>query len=162
MDRNRLVAANNVDTTPDKATAGGAPPRSADAPSVKFKFTRRAPQRRVGWAAAAILLWTGPSGALFAQDEPVAAAPVPLKQVGVSVTKRGGVELHVADMPLADVLQLLSLEGKRNIIASPNVTGSVTANLYDVTFDEALGAILTANGAGYRKIGHFTYVYTNE
>ena len=161
MDRNRLVAANNVHTTPGKATHGGVPPRSTRAPSVKFKFTR-APQRRAVWAAAVILLWTGPSGALVAQDEPVAAEPVPLKQVGVSVTKRGGVELHVADMPLADVLQLLSLEGKRNIIASPNVTGSVTANLYYVTFDEALGAILTANGAGYRKIGHFTYVYTND
>lgn len=80
----------------------------------------------------------------------------------LAVTDRGTVRMHVADMPLADVLQLLSLESRRNIVASPNVTGSVTANLYDVSFVEALEAILMSNGAGYRTIGNFVYVYTNE
>ena len=80
----------------------------------------------------------------------------------ITVTPRGTVRMHVADVPLSTVLHLLSLEGQRNIIASPNVKGTVTANLYDVTFDDALQAILVSNGAGYRVAGNFIYVYTNK
>lgn len=80
----------------------------------------------------------------------------------IAVTDRGGVRMHVADMPLSSVLHLLSLQAHRNIIASPGVKGVVTANLYDATFDEALRAILTSNGAGYRIEGDFIYVYTDE
>lgn len=79
----------------------------------------------------------------------------------VSVTDRGTVEMHVANLPVSTVLQLLSLEGQRNIIASPNVKGTVTANLYGATFEEALDAVLVMNDAGYRRAGNFIYVYTN-
>jgi len=98
----------------------------------------------------------------LAQDDESGSPADPVKPEGVCVTDRGTVEIHVADLPLSDVLQLLSLEGKRNIITSPDVSGAVTANLYDVTFEEALTAILTANGAGYRTIGNFIYVYTTD
>ncbi len=77
------------------------------------------------------------------------------------MTERGTVEMHVADLPVATVLQLLSVEGQRNIIASPNVKGTVTANLYGATFEEALDAVLVMNDAGYRRVGNFIYVYTN-
>jgi type IV pilus assembly protein PilQ len=79
----------------------------------------------------------------------------------VKLTDDGRVELHVAEMPLAQVLQMLSLKGRRNIIASPAVEGAVTADLYGVEFEEALEAILVANGAGYRKTGSFIFVYTD-
>jgi len=69
--------------------------------------------------------------------------------------------MHVADLPLSTALHLLSLEGNRNIVISPNVKGTVTANLYDATFEEALHAILAANGAGFRTVGNFIYVHTN-
>jgi len=78
----------------------------------------------------------------------------------VSVTSRGTLELHVADMPLATVLEILSIEGKRNIVTSPKVKGTVTANLYDVTFEEALDAILAPNDAAFRTAGKFYYVST--
>jgi type IV pilus assembly protein PilQ len=100
--------------------------------------------------------------AAFAADgpaaEPLSAGP----PAGVSVTERGTVEMHVADLPLSSVLQLLSLEGKRNIVTSPNVKGTVTANLYGVSFEEALDAILVSNGAGYRVRDNFVYVYTTD
>ena len=90
--------------------------------------------------------------------------PLRLKPAGpppeVKVTDRGTVRMHVADVELSTVLHLLSLEGQRNIVASPAVTGTVTANLYDVTFEEALEAVLIPNGAGYRVDGKFVYVYT--
>lgn len=80
----------------------------------------------------------------------------------VRVTEAGAVELHVAELPLATVLQLLSLESRRNIIATPEVSGTVTASLYDVSFEDALEAILHANSAGFIKSGRFIYVYTQE
>lgn len=101
---------------------------------------------------------------VLGQKEDPASLTTPGSQVPreVTVTERGTVRLHVADLPLSTVLHLLSLEGERNIIASPGVTGSVTANLYDVSFEEALKAILVTNGAGYRIEGNFIYVHTFE
>ncbi len=111
----------------------------------------------VSMAASAIT----PETAL-AQDEPPNEALSAGLPAEVSVTNRGTVEMHVSELPLSDVLQLLSLEGQRNIVTSPNVNGTVTANLYDVSFEEALEAILVANGAGYRFSDNFVYIYTNE
>ena len=107
------------------------------------------------------ILWLGAAGAAAEDQSPPLAAQPP-DSTRVSVSDRGTVELHVAGIPLADVLQLLSLEGQRNIIASPNVKGTVTAHLYDATFEDALTAILTPVAAGYRKSGKFIYVYTND
>jgi type IV pilus assembly protein PilQ len=78
----------------------------------------------------------------------------------VAVTDTGNVEIHVNDASLVEVLRMLSLQSQRNIIASKEVGGKVTANLYGVTVREALDAILHANGYAYREKGNFIYVYT--
>jgi type IV pilus assembly protein PilQ len=78
----------------------------------------------------------------------------------VSVDDTGTVEIHVNDANLVEVLRMLSLQSQRNIIASKEVNGKVTANLYGVTVREALDAILHANGYAYREKGNFIYVYT--
>lgn len=72
------------------------------------------------------------------------------------------VDLHVQDTELGKVLQMLSIQSQKNIIASKSVSGTVNADLYDVTFYEALSSILNANGYGYREKGNFIYVYTFE
>ena len=97
-----------------------------------------------------------------AEDDPPPTEPLPGMQTEVAVTDDGRVNLHVMDLPLSKVLRLLSVKSRRNIIASPKVKGTVTANLYGVTIDEALHAILVANGAGHRQVGNFIYVYTIE
>jgi type IV pilus assembly protein PilQ len=96
-----------------------------------------------------------------------ALANVPAEDTGdgqgeVSVSPQGTVEMHVADLPLTTVLQMLSLQSHRNIVATPAVGGTVKADLYGVTFEDALEAILFANRCGYRVRGNFTYVYTAE
>ncbi len=83
-------------------------------------------------------------------------------EVEVEVSARGTIELHTADVALAAVLQALAQGAHRNIIASPAVQGTVTASLYNVDFEQALGAILKQNGAGFIVDGDFIYVYTNE
>jgi type IV pilus assembly protein PilQ len=97
----------------------------------------------------------------------VAAASPAETQPAVSVTKpqlaisdTGLVEMHVNDVSLLEVLRTLSLQSRKNIIASKSVTGTVTANLYNVTVSQALDAILQSNGYAYREKDNFIYVYT--
>lgn len=78
----------------------------------------------------------------------------------VTVSDGGTIEMHVNNAPLLEVLRMLSLQTQRNIVATKDVTGTVSANLYGVTVREALDAILQANGMVYREQGNFIYVYT--
>ncbi len=78
----------------------------------------------------------------------------------VVVDEFGTVDLVVNETEVTQVLEMLAIQSRRNIIASNSVTGVVSANLYDVTFNEALEAILRVNGFGYVEEGNFVYVYT--
>lgn len=78
----------------------------------------------------------------------------------VKVQPDGTLGIRAADLPLATALRLLSLQSGRNIISSPAVKGTVTAELHDVTFEEALGAILRMNNCDYRIEGNLINVYT--
>lgn len=80
----------------------------------------------------------------------------------VGVNEYDLVDLHVNNEDLGNILQLLSIQSERNIISSNAVQASVTADLYGVTFYEALDAILHVNGFGYIERGNFIYVYTRE
>ena len=93
-------------------------------------------------------------------DGAVAAAPAKADAGNsqVSVSDAGTVEIHVNEASLAEVLRMLSLQSQKNIVASKDVRGTVTANLYNVTIKEALDAILKSNGYGYREKGNFIYV----
>lgn len=78
----------------------------------------------------------------------------------VAVDEFDLVDLHVNNEDLGQVLRLLSMQSRRNVISSREVNASITADLYGVTFYEALDAILHVNGFGYREQGNFIYVYT--
>lgn len=91
---------------------------------------------------------------------PAASEGKAVTSTDVAVSPAGTVEIHVDDASLVQVLRMLSLQSQRNIIASKEVHGTVTANLYDVTIKEALDAILRANGYAYREKGNFIYVYS--
>ncbi len=69
-------------------------------------------------------------------------------------------EVHVQDADIKQVLQLLSTQGRKNIVATKEVTGNVTADLYAVTFHEALQAVVKAAGYVYIEEDNFVYVYT--
>ncbi|OQY03037.1 MAG: hypothetical protein B6I25_08520, partial [Planctomycetales bacterium 4572_13] len=62
---------------------------------------------------------------------------------------------------IKDALRMLAQMYEKNIVPSASVDGIVTVtNLYDVTFDEALQAILGTHK--YEAKGNFIKVYTNE
>ena len=61
---------------------------------------------------------------------------------------------------ITDFLKMLSVASQKNIVPSRNVRGPVLVNLFDVTFQEALDAVVQANGYGYEEKGPFIFVYT--
>ena len=77
----------------------------------------------------------------------------------VEMTEFGTVDLAVQDADLSKILEMLAIQSRKNIIAGRDVAATVSANLYDVTFHEALDSILRVNGYGYIEEGNFIYVH---
>lgn len=66
------------------------------------------------------------------------------------------------DTDILQALQMLSMQSRRNIVASKGVSGTVTANLFDVTVVEALDVLLRSNDLFLEESGNFVYIYTRE
>lgn len=77
-------------------------------------------------------------------------------------TNTGLLQLHVREADLAAVLRLLSQEEQVNIVAGPGVSGTVTADLYNVTLEEALTAILRSQGLMFERHGKFIHVMSAD
>lgn len=66
------------------------------------------------------------------------------------------------DMPIRDALRFLAAKYQKNIIPSANINGKINiTSLYNVTFEQALNAIL-GPGYYYEIDGNFIRVYTVE
>ncbi|MBQ71733.1 MAG: hypothetical protein CMJ67_02400 [Planctomycetaceae bacterium] len=125
------------------------------------------PRRFVAAIGAAALLAGAVHAGFPAQDEGEETSGF---DPGSELLDLGGVEvddfdtfnIQVQDTELAQVLQMLALQSERNVIASRNVSAVISANLFDVTFYEALDAILKPNGFRWIEEGKFIYVYTQE
>ncbi len=109
----------------------------------------------------------GPSDGISGTDTPGESAPPvaseaptdePQRQT-IHVDANDRVTMHVAGIPLSDALRMLSEPTKRNIIMADGAGGTVTASMYDATFEEALSAMLLSNSLGYRVDGDFIFVY---
>ena len=100
----------------------------------------------------------------FADSAPAEVLPAAADPVGTVAYDAAAdtVQVHVSDAQVVDVLRMLADQSRRNIIATREVGGTVTCDLYDVTVDEALDAILRGNGLAARQEGSFVYVYTRQ
>jgi type IV pilus assembly protein PilQ len=66
------------------------------------------------------------------------------------------------DMTIIDALRFLALKYQKNIVPTPRVNGVVTVtNLYDVSFEEAMTALIGPNHR-FETQGNFIMVYTTE
>jgi type IV pilus assembly protein PilQ len=86
----------------------------------------------------------------------------PADDASVRVSKPGTFEIHFRDTGLREAFELLSSQGHKNIVPTKDVSGKVNADLYDVTFKEALEAVLHSTGFAYQEEGNFIYVMTQE
>lgn len=85
---------------------------------------------------------------LLALSEPLwAAAPKP-------------VTLVVDDIPVVQVLQALVAQENRNLVVSPDVTGSLSLNLTRVPWRQALQTVVTSAGLVLQEDGGIFYVHT--
>ncbi|WP_437749924.1 DNA uptake porin HofQ [Enterobacter mori] len=85
---------------------------------------------------------------LLASSQPLwAAAPKP-------------VTLVVDDVPVVQVLQALVAQENRNLVVSPDVTGSLSLNLTRVPWRQALQTVVTSAGLVLQEDGGIFYVHT--
>ncbi len=80
----------------------------------------------------------------------------------VNVGEYEQIELHFRDEDISTALQLLAMQAERSIVTTNNVSGTVTANLYGVSFLDALDSILLYNGFGYIEQGGTIFVMPRE
>ncbi|MBN1795239.1 MAG: type II secretion system protein GspD [Sedimentisphaerales bacterium] len=101
----------------------------------------------------------------FAELIPSAVAAEPqVNEEEVVVTPGGQIQSlsFKKDMSIKDALRFLAAKYQKNIVPSANVDGIVTvSSLYDVTFEQALEAIL-GYGFKYQQDGNFIKVYTAD
>jgi len=95
--------------------------------------------------------------------EPVVQDP-PAAETVTEIQAEGDVITHwpLQDAPIRLVLRQLAMWGQKNIVASKNVKGTITTDLFNVTFREALNALVRANAMATVAEGNFIYVYTAE
>lgn len=78
---------------------------------------------------------------------PLAAAPKP-------------VTLVVDDVPVVQILQALVAQANRNLVVSPDVSGTLSLNLTHVPWRQALQTVITSAGLVLHEEGGIFYVHT--
>jgi len=68
------------------------------------------------------------------------------------------ISLDFKDADIRSILRIIALKSGINIVASPEVTGTVTIRLENVPWEKALGVLLDTYGFGYVKQGNIISV----
>ena len=105
------------------------------------------------------------TGAAFSQDPvPASAAPPPAPVVQeASMTDDGSkITLDFKEADINTVLRVMSLKSKINIVAGPEVQGTVTIRLESVPWEKALEVVLRTYGYVYEREGNIIRVTTRD
>lgn len=70
------------------------------------------------------------------------------------------VTLLVDDVPVVQILQALVAQEDRNLVVSPDVSGSLSLNLTRVPWRQALQTVVNSAGLVLREEGGIFYVHT--
>ncbi|SUG31103.1 outer membrane porin HofQ [Salmonella enterica subsp. arizonae] len=82
---------------------------------------------------------------------------MPAAQAG----KAANVTLVVDDVPVVQVLQALAEQERQNLVASPDVSGTLSLHLMDVPWRQALQTVASSAGLVLRQEGIFS-MYTRR
>ena len=95
-------------------------------------------------------------------EEPV-ATPIPVVPDIPSAALSGDrITLNVEQVDIRAMLTLFSQSRRVSIVAGPEVEGTISVNLFDVPFEEALRSILGVAGFTHYTKGKVIYVTTEE
>lgn len=92
------------------------------------------------------------------QESTEAAASAQTTPVEVTNESNPIISLDYKDADVNSVLRSLAWSYGLNLVTSTDVKGKVTINLRNVTLDDALDAILTANGYFHTRRGNIIYI----
>jgi len=107
-------------------------------------------------AAAAAALGDAQQAMIVARADDAAQQPQPSAGAAVQTITFN------ADTTIQEALSVLAQKYQKNIVPSPSVTGVLSfTRLYNVTFEEAMEAILGPN-LKYEQVGQLIKVYTKE
>jgi len=86
----------------------------------------------------------------------------PQDESSITLNDAGLLDVHIRDVELATVLEMLSYQTRTNIVGTNSVQGRVSANLYSVTLEQALEYILRPSQFAYLREGDVYYVGTRQ
>ena len=89
------------------------------------------------------------------------AEPVPINPAGAP-EETGTITLDFKEADINTVLRVMSLKSKINIVAGPEVQGTVTIRLENVPWEKALEVVLRTYGYVYERDGNIIRVTTRE
>lgn len=113
-------------------------------------------------------LFCGLINSLYAEEtdraslEPLLQAAIEESEAPPPISSPDNVSLDFKDADINNVLRILSLKSKVNIIAGPEVKGTVTIRLEDVPWEKALDVVLRTYGYVYERDGNIVRVTTKE
>ncbi len=70
--------------------------------------------------------------------------------------------MHTNELDVRQLLELLSRRSRMNILVSPRVTGTITANFEGVTVEQVLNAIIKLANLVDRHEGSIHYIYSKD
>ena len=87
---------------------------------------------------------------------------LPLQSAELDSAKAGHLSISVQNTDIAEVFEMLSREGKVNILLGQGVDGELSVNLYDVRLDEAVRTISAAAGFAVEFVDNSYFIMTQE
>ena len=98
------------------------------------------------------------------EAQPLAKSAIPSPEAVLKAEQSSGepetFSLQIQDAEISQVLEMLGQLAGQNILPSKDVKGKVSANLQEVTVDQALEGILRSLGYVHQHEGDFIYVMT--
>jgi type IV pilus assembly protein PilQ len=108
-----------------------------------------------------LAVWTVLSMVTIVQAQPSSAPQAPATE-NVSMTDSGMVSLDFREADIRNVFKILSVKSGVNIIAGPEVAGTVSMQLNEVPWEQALDVILQTYGYAMERRGNIIVVTTVE
>jgi type II secretory pathway component GspD/PulD (secretin) len=83
-------------------------------------------------------------------------------ETGEALVKDGRISLTLREVPVAEVMEMLSRAAQVNILLSDEVNGKVSVNLYEVKVDEAIRSIAASAGYAVEKRSGSYFIVKRE
>jgi len=93
-----------------------------------------------------------------AAPDPAPVAALAAAEEIKKVIQTDNITLDFKDADIHNVLKIMSQKSGINIVATPDVIGTITIKLVEVPWDRAMDVILKSNGFGYQKQGNVILV----